>query len=209
MSPIECRLFRLEKIRSTIKDGEKLCAAIILCSKTRRRVVYSNAYGKVTGRLPVLECGRTVASTIKIALYSAFLEKNTDAISAKFEDHPVTVKWGDKLFVPRNADNKFRGAVTLEYAFANSINTIALQVIQKLGVETFVKYLRKIGISQPLPNTPLLALGPVKLTGWELLATLSPIVYDGHLVYLEGQGKQFYTPTNNGERLISTLTPIP
>ncbi len=197
---------RLAKIRSVIKDGNKLCAVLILCSKTQRRVIYSGIYGTVVGHVPVLETRRPVGSIIKIALYSAYFEKFSKPMTTEFEDCPLTIRWRDKLIMVRNADNRFRGKVTLEYAFANSINTIALQVIQKMGVRTFANYLRKCGIHEPLPNTPLLALGPLKLTGWEVLATLSPILYSGHIVWLNGKQNQSYMPYNNGERIISTCT---
>ena len=197
---------RLEKIRRIIKCGDRLCTVLIICSKTPSQVVYYAFYGEKTGRVPVLQDARTVGSTLKIALYSAFLENSLVSASTEYEDHPLVINWGNKVLNPKNADGRFRGKVTLEYAFANSINIIALKIIQELGVEEFSKYLRKCGINCPLPNTPLLALGPIKLTGWELLATLSPILHNGHLVYLCNGEEQIYASRNNGERIISTTT---
>ena len=195
---------RLDRIRNSILDGDALCASLILCSKSRQQIVFSRSYGKLNGALPVIETPRTIASTMKLAVYTAFLENHPESVSATFDDRPLIFRWRDKWMEPRNADGKFRGKVTLEYAFANSINLIAVQLILELGIDAIVKYLRNCGVYCPLPNTPILALGPIKLTGFQLLGILSPILYDGHLVYLSHDKNE--RPSNNGKRIISSST---
>lgn len=197
---------RLKKIKENVVDNNKLCSVIILCSKTKRKVVYSKIYGLHSNPIPVLNTGRLVGSTIKVALYSAFLERFNIPLTTIFYDQPISIKWRGGLLSPRNADGKFRGEVTLEYAFANSINTIALQLIQKLGITNFINYLRKCGIACPLPNTPLLSLGPIRLTGWDIIATLSPVLNNGYLVWPTGITNYHYLPYNNGEKIINAHT---
>jgi membrane carboxypeptidase/penicillin-binding protein len=110
------------------------------------------------------------------------------ALETKFNDCPISISWQGRTFTPRNSDNRFRGEVELIYAFANSINTVALQVIQMLGIDSFALYLRQCGIECPLPNSPLLALGPIRLNGFQLLSTLTPILHEGHLCNLSRTG---------------------
>ncbi len=199
---------RLKKIEEVVVEKNKLCAAVILCSSSKRKMIHSKVYGNTKNTFPVIHTRRIVASTLKIALYSAFLEKFPIQTDFEIYDSPMSILWMDNKIEPRNADNKFRGRVSLEYAFANSINIPAIQLIQRLGVENFILYLRKSGIQVPLPNTPLLALGPVKLTGAELLATLSPVLTSGHLSWARGEDSNIdlNIPVNNGERIISTNT---
>ncbi len=193
---------RLNKIQQIVIGGENLSATLILCSKINRDVVYAKTYGEYTKQSLVLKSARLVGSTLKIALYSAFLDRFPIPLTTNFSDYPITIKWQNRVLTPRNSDNKFRGKVELSYAFANSINTIAMQIIQKLGVTNFIHYLRRCGISCPLPNSPLLALGPIRLTGYELLATLSPILYNGHLCLVGPKNKSALC----GESLISEYT---
>ena len=197
---------RYDSIKKNIVNGENLCLSIILCDRQQQKVVYTNFFGSDNSLLPVLNKRRSVASTIKIPLYASYLEKYRNDSSKIFEDKKLNFQFKGKNITPRNVDNKFRGKVTFQYAFSYSINTIAVQMINELGIRNFVHYLRAHGIYQPLPNTPLLALGAIKLTGWELLTLLSPIVYDGYLVHLSRGNKYDDTPPQNGEKILSDFT---
>ncbi len=198
---------RLDRIRILIKSGSDLDAVVMLASVSTSQVLYAKYYGGAEGRLPVLDSPRPVGSEIKVALYSAFIEKlNADA-SMLVDDCPMQIEWRGEEIRPRNSDRKFRGKVTLEYAFANSINIPALQMVQTLGIEAFVRYLQRCGIRRPLPHTPLIALGPVGMTGVELLATLSPILSDGLLSWPNTFKEEAdVPPPNDGERVLSIRT---
>jgi penicillin-binding protein 1A len=193
---------RLDKIRSFVSGGHDLSAALIVCSKSVRNVIYAQFYGRATRKAPVLQNSRLVGSTIKVALYAAFLDRFPVPLTTMFTDAPMSIRWQGRQLMPRNSDAKFRGDVHLQYAFANSINTVALQVIQILGVANFIYYLRRCGVTCPLPNSPLLALGPIRLTGYELLSTLAPILNDGWEIRI-GQDKNHCRQRSPEERLIS------
>lgn len=197
---------RFNSIKSNIVKGEDLCLSVILCDKHKHEVIFSDFWGSNSNSLPVLNKRRSIASTIKVALYACYLEKYSNDLHKIFEDKKLSLKWHGETIVPRNVDNKFRGEVTLKYAFSYSINTIAIQLINELGIREFVRYLRIHGIYQPLPNTPLLALGAIKLTGWELLSLLSPVIYDGHLLYMSSCENDPLMPFNNGRKIISDST---
>jgi len=196
---------RLDKIKLLIDKSEDLSSVLILCDKRTNKIVYYNTYGKKNLYSPIIETRRLVGSTLKIALYSAYLEKYNASIDEVFNDKPIQINSNNKIITPRNADNKFRGNVTLEYAFANSINSVAIQVLMKLGVQNFINYLRKSGIQQPLPYSPLLALGAIKLTGQEILGTLSPVLKEGYLCWPVFDNIK-NIPINNGEKIISQQT---
>jgi membrane carboxypeptidase/penicillin-binding protein len=196
---------RINKIKLLIDQSEDLSSVLMLCDKRTNKIIYYNTYGKKILNSPVIETRRLVGSTLKIALYSAYIEKYNSSIDEEFNDRPIKISSDNKIIMPRNADNKFRGNVTLEYAFANSINSVAIQVLMKLGVQNFINYLRKCGIQQPLPYSPLLALGAVKLTGQEILGTLSPILNKGHLCWPLFDNTR-NVPINNGEKILSQHT---
>jgi hypothetical protein len=197
---------RLKKIREAVVQGDELAAAVVLCSLSQRRAIYSKYYGDSEKNPPAINSPRAVGSTIKVALYSAFLERHRVGKDFQLSDSPVEISWRGEKLTPRNADRRFRGLVTLEYAFANSINVPAIKITQLLGTREFVSFLRKCGIHGPLPNSPLLGLGAIKLTAGELLSTLSPILSGGYLSWPQGATAQQPAPLNDGERLLSNET---
>jgi len=199
---------RLNRIRDLVISGQYLEGVLLLCSVSAKKILHAECYGNIAGDFPVIDTPRPVGSTFKVALYSAFLEKRKVDKNFEVDDHPIRINWRGEDLRPRNADRKFRGLVTLEYAFANSINIPALEIARDLGIENFVYFLRKCGIHRPLPNTPLLALGAVPLTGIELLATMTPILTGGFLSWPlpSNQNRNVITPLNDGERLLSSQT---
>ncbi|MDP4001992.1 PBP1A family penicillin-binding protein [Methylobacterium sp. NEAU K] len=70
-------------------------------------------------------------------------------------DRPVRI--GD--WEPENDDGRYRGSVPLRTAFALSINTIAAQLGQEVGIPAVIATARKLGIQSDLPNVPSLVLG--------------------------------------------------
>lgn len=57
-------------------------------------------------------------------------------------DAPVRIgNW-----TPENYDQKYRGEVTLADALANSLNTIAAQLVMEVGPQNVVKLAHRLGI---------------------------------------------------------------
>src|SRR5262249_44864372 len=72
-------------------------------------------------------------------------------------DQPVEV--GD--WEPANYGGRFRGPVSLRTAFAQSINSISVQLVQQIGVERGIEMARRLGVRSeraagpgPAPRTP-------------------------------------------------------
>lgn len=111
---------------------------------------------------------RHIGSLIKPFVYlSALLHgRNPEgaplsAIS-KFEDKPFTYQFDGKSWTPKNYDDEFAGVVTLRYALANSINTVAAQIAIATGLDNLVATAKLAGIEtdiQPLPSLSLGAIG--------------------------------------------------
>jgi membrane peptidoglycan carboxypeptidase len=80
---------------------------------------------------------------------------------------------------------------------------VAIQIGEQLNIGKFVGYLRRSGIHIPLPNSPLLALGAVRLTIWEVLALFSPVMTNGYLSWIDDSGSDRCSPKNNGARIAS------
>ena len=70
-------------------------------------------------------------------------------------DRPVQIgEWE-----PENYGGRYRGPVTLRTAFANSINTVAVQMAETVGIHAVIATAKGLGIQSELPAVPSLALG--------------------------------------------------
>ena len=194
---------RLCSIQESSKDGNSISAVVVLCSNKTRKVIHSIYAGPDVDQLPALQQRRLVGSILKVPLYTLYIDQFNPSIDETFIDKPIEVISDGHILLPRNADHKYRGPVTLMYSFAYSINTVALQILEKLKVESFISYLRRSGVHVPLPNSPLLALGAVKLTIWEVLALFSPIMTGGYLSWVANSDSRETPPLNNGARVSS------
>jgi membrane peptidoglycan carboxypeptidase len=65
---------------------------------------------------------------------------------------------------PENYGGHEYGTVTLADAFAHSINTAAVHLAQKVGLDQVISAARDLGIDSPLPKVPSLALGSADVT---------------------------------------------
>ena len=92
---------------------------------------------------------RQIGSTIKpITSYVLGIEKDIITYSTVIEYrqvvvNPDEVSYSQPLWVPKNEYNSFKGFVTVRTAIIRSINTVAVQITQKLGTTTsydFLKY---------------------------------------------------------------------
>ena len=86
-------------------------------------------------------------------------------------DKPVKI--GD--WEPKNYDDHFRGEVTLRTAFADSINSVAVQLLQAVGVERVIAMAKSLGVQSKLPAEPDLALGWAEVTLLEMTRAMDAI----------------------------------
>ncbi len=86
-----------------------------------------------------------------------------------------------KAWKPQNFERVFTGAVTLRYALAHSINTVAVKVGSDIGPPTVSDMARNLGIKSELATNLSMALGSSEVTLLELTNAYS---------VFPGQGKQ-------------------
>jgi membrane peptidoglycan carboxypeptidase len=65
---------------------------------------------------------------------------------------------------PQNYSGGFRGSMTLRNAFAHSVNTIAVQLGDEVGIPAVIDTAKRMGVQSTLPAVPSLALGSAEVT---------------------------------------------
>ncbi|MEW6181839.1 MAG: PBP1A family penicillin-binding protein [Bacillota bacterium] len=96
-------------------------------------------------------------------------------------DEPV--RYGS--YVPKNADDKYRGAVTLQDALAFSVNVVAVELLDDVGLGRAVEFAGKLGIELDTANEGLsLALGGLNrgVTPLEMAAAYGAFANGGEYI---------------------------
>ncbi len=120
---------------------------------------------------------RQPGSAFKTIVYLAALREGAHA-SMMVEDEPIAV--GD--WIPKNYGLSHRGLVSLQQAFASSINTVAVRVSEATGRNNVIGTARDLGISTPLTPTPSIALGASEVSLLELTAAYAAIAANAYPV---------------------------
>jgi membrane peptidoglycan carboxypeptidase len=121
---------------------------------------------------------RQPGSLFKLFVYLTALEKGFTPESVVV-DRPFEIGgWS-----PENFEGRYFGAVSLRTAFAHSINGVAVQLGQRVGIEAVIKTAKKLGIESKLPDVPSLALGSAEVNLLELMGAYGSVAFtDGALV---------------------------
>ncbi len=125
----------------------------------------------------VTQARRQPGSLFKIFVYLAAFNAGYTPDST-LVDQPVEI--GD--WEPTNYAGRFRGPVSLRTAFAQSLNSISVQLVQQIGVERVIEMARSLGVTSDLPAVPSLALGTADVTLLEMTGAMDAIATNTKLI---------------------------
>lgn len=133
----------------------------------------------------VTQAWRQPGSSFKPFIYSAALEKGYTPATL-VEDAPLhfsASETGDKEWSPKNYESVFDGPVSIRYALAKSINTVAIRVLQSIDVNYAQNYITRFGFSaRNVPAYSTMALGAGSATPWQMAAAYSVFANGGYRV---------------------------
>ena len=121
-----------------------------------------------------IQAQRQPGSAFKPIVFAAALEAGYDPSSAVW-DEPVDLEG----WTPQNFSGGYRGLVTLQEALKRSINTVAVQVADEVGIGRIVEMGHRLGIRSELPELPAIALGAAEVNLLELTSAYSVFANDG------------------------------
>ena len=111
---------------------------------------------------------RQPGSAFKPIVYLAAVDGHGYAANTIVHDQPRTFRVGDQLWSPGNFDAKFMGPITLRVALEKSRNLVSAEITSNIGVESVIKYARKLGLTTKIGRNLSLSLGSSEVIPLEL-----------------------------------------
>lgn len=162
-----------------VKKGSPAEAAIVIMDHDGavRAVVggrdaRANTFNRATQAL------RQTGSAFKPIVYAAAMEAGY-SVHDRIEDKPLTMDDHGRKWSPKNYDGRYRGQMTLTDALANSINTVAVRLSEKVGRDRVRSVAGGLGLSSPLAEGPAVALGVSEATLLEMTGVYATIANGG------------------------------
>lgn len=130
----------------------------------------------------VAQSKRQVGSTFKPFVYTAALEVGIEPctyFSAEEVEYENLKGWS-----PSNSGNKDETYLnySMEEALSNSVNTVAVKVLEKTGIKNVITMSKNMGIFSELPQQPSLALGTGEIYLNELAGAYASYVNKGRAI---------------------------
>lgn len=129
---------------------------------------------------------RQTGSAIKpLSVYGPAYDMGILTPTSYVQDIPVTVTTSSGTWHVNNASNTFKGQITVNYAIAHSLNTVAVTTLEKVTIAKSYEYLKSFGITS-IDNKndmyyPALALGGLTngISPYEMTQAYNAISNDG------------------------------
>jgi penicillin-binding protein 1A len=149
---------------------------------------------------------RQAGSLFKLFVYLTALQRGYTPQSVVV-DRPTQIgEWE-----PQNYSGGFRGSMTLRNAFVHSINTIAAQLGDEVGIPAIIDTAKRMGVQSALPAVPSLALGSAEVTLLEMTRAFGSVAAGAQIEpysvrSIVGNSQQaLYTKTGAGTEFAGQL----
>ncbi len=157
------------------------------------------------GQVNVALAPRQPGSAIKPFTYALALTQGMTPASTVIDNEAQFFTQEGNPYTPRNYDYNYHGLVRLREALANSYNIAAVKVMQRVGVERLLTFLKHIGIST-LSESPehyglALTLGDSEVKLLELARAFAIFPRNGRTLVLR---TALSDSKNNGEEVLDS-----
>ena len=174
-----------EIFKKLVKDDSKAELAIVLMTKDGlvRAMLggreFKNGNHKFNRAYQAL---RQPGSAFKPFIYAAALDQGYSPNSIFF-DEPLEIKIaGSKTYKPKNYSGEYLGPITLNQALSESINTVAVQLADEIGIEKIKAIAKDFGIRSKIDNGLAVALGSSEVNLLELTSAYAGFLSSGKKV---------------------------
>jgi penicillin-binding protein 1A len=155
-----------------ILDQEPVAQGALLCIDPKTGYVKAMVGGRDFSESQfnrAIHSRRQPGSAFKPIIYAAALEKGYNP-STVLMDSPVEYEDqdGGAYWAPKNYDKNFMGPITFRNALAHSRNVVTVKILEDIGVDYALKFIKKLGIESPIKRDLSIALGTSGVSMLEL-----------------------------------------
>jgi len=119
----------------------------------------------------VTQAKRQPGSAFKPFVYLTALDQGYDCNDIiEDEKNVYRISGPDKIWIPHNYDNVYRGPVTLKTALKLSLNAATVNLAKQIGIENIIQTAHRLGIESKIYPFYSSALGASELTLMELVS---------------------------------------
>jgi penicillin-binding protein 1C len=169
---LDCMIYHLLPLKTqNVRDG----AILVVENRTGDILAYVSHSGEPLSSRFVdgVQAKRQAGSSLKPFLYALAFDRRILTPASLLHDAPLDLAVLGGVYQPQNYDSQFRGLVTTRMALASSLNIPAVRTLSLVGIESFLKKLRELGMKGLNESGdfygPSLALGSVDVSLWELV----------------------------------------
>lgn len=119
-----------------------------------------------------VQAKRQPGSSFKPFVYTAAMDSGWTPASVVV-DYPVVYEDQGRMWSPKNYGRGHSGPITLFSALSNSVNVVAVRLLEKVGAQRVIEYAHKMGIESELGPNLSLALGTSEVTLVEMVRGFS------------------------------------
>ncbi|MDO5105680.1 penicillin-binding protein 1A [Capnocytophaga sp.] len=132
----------------------------------------------------VIQGARQTGSTFKPFVYATAIDQLHYSPCYELPDIQTCIeaeKYGNATaWCPKNSNGSFSGkSMSLKYALANSVNSITVNLMDKVGPVPVINMVRNLGITSQIPEVPSIALGTSDVTVYEMVGAYSTFANEG------------------------------
>jgi penicillin-binding protein 1A len=120
---------------------------------------------------------RQPGSTFKPLVYLEALEQEISPCDYYANDSIVYEEYDN--WIPRNADRSYGGYYSMKGALIHSVNTVSVELLMQVGIDSVLELAHKAGIESALPELPSLALGTGTVSLYEMMQVYQAIANMG------------------------------
>ena len=168
-----------------VREGSKAQAAVVVMSADGavRAMVGGRKVKGVAGQFNrAVQAKRQTGSAFKPFVYGAALDLGVRP-NMQVRDEPLCLDVrGSGKWCPGNYSREYKGVVTLEEAFAESLNIPAVKVYERVGREAVMRVASGFGIDASAAIGPAMALGTAESTLLDMTSAYAGILNGGSSV---------------------------
>jgi len=173
------------KLVTTVRPGPEAQVALV-CIDPHTGAVLALAGGRNYGQSQLNHslASRPTGSIFKPFVFAAAVNSALNGVQPVFtpasiiDDAPTVFQYEDKIYTPKNFEDRYFGPVSASFALAHSLNNATVKVAEAVGYDKVAALARAAGIKS-VRGTPAMAIGSYDATPMEMAGAYTVFANNG------------------------------